>query len=217
MVYKGRRCHGRVQGRSADHLRGLQSDQSRPCVHWSEDGQHLGSGPRVYEGGSPVSAMVAYKGGVLTAFAICGPPNPVPYCVHWSEDGQHLGSGPRVYAGYSAVTAMVAYKGGVLTAFADWGPCDDQPYCIHWSEDGQHLGSGPRAYAGSYFVGSILPLGGGILTAFEGLPWPTDPKSCPLPSYCAAVVLMCQKGRLEGNVCAPGSVEPCGVSSDLLP
>src|SRR5437764_1301289 len=32
-------------------------------VHWSPNGQNLGSGPPVYDGSSPVTAMIPYKGG----------------------------------------------------------------------------------------------------------------------------------------------------------
>ena len=54
----------------------------------------------------PVTAMIAYNGGVLTAFSNCGGGQPA--CIHWSEDGKQLGGGPRVYEGSSPVTAMIA-------------------------------------------------------------------------------------------------------------
>jgi hypothetical protein len=152
------------------------------CVRWSQDGQGLGAGPRRYAGNSPVTAMVAYKDGVLTAFSNCGD---AAACVHWSQDGQGLGAGPRRYAGSSPVTAMIAYKDGVLTAFSNCGPPNPQPACVHWSQDGQILGAGPRVYAGSYFVASIRPFRG-VLPAFNGLPAPTDPNYCPLPSSCGS-------------------------------
>ena len=131
--------------------------------------------------------------------------------IHLSVDGE-LGVGDVKYDGGSAVGRMIEFNGGVLTAFSNCGPPNPQAACVHWSQDGQNLGGGPRAYAGSSFVASILPLGAGILTAFNGLPAPTDPNSCPLPSYCLGVVLMCQKGRLgPGDRCVQGSSEPCGV------
>ena len=192
------------------------ADAQHSRIHLSVDGE-LGVGDVKYDGGSAVGRMIEFNGGVLTAFSNCGPPNPQAACVHWSQDGQNLGGGPRVYAGSSPVTAMIAFNAGVLTAFSNCGPPNPQAACVHWSQDGQNLGGGPRAYAGSSFVASILPLGAGILTAFNGLPAPTDPNSCPLPSYCLGVVLMCQKGRLgPGDRCVQGSSEPCGVLPGIL-
>src|SRR5206468_4170325 len=116
-------------------------------IHYSSSGE-LGVGYIVYDGSSGVRAIIEYNGGVLTAFANCGPPNPQPACVHWSSNGQNLGGGSRVYAGSSPVTAMIAYNGGVLTAFANCGPPNPQPACVHWSSNGQNLGGGTRVYAG---------------------------------------------------------------------
>jgi len=77
-------------------------------VHWSPDGKGLGKGPIVYEGVSPVTAMIAYGGGVLTAFTRCeGKPN---LCrIHWSPAGKGLGKGPIRYEGVSPVTAACSY------------------------------------------------------------------------------------------------------------
>jgi len=94
----------------------------------------------VYEGGSPVTAMVEFDGGVLTAFTNCGGK---PDCcrVHFSTDGKKLGEGEVRYEGASPVTAMTVYKGGVLTAFSN---CEGKAglHRIHWSKDGTKLGEG---------------------------------------------------------------------------
>jgi hypothetical protein len=194
-----------------------QAEAQHSRIHLSVGGS-LGAGDVKYDGASAVGPMIEFNGGVLTAFANCGPPNPQPACVHWSQNGQNLGAGSRVYAGTSPVTAMVAYNGGVLTAFANCGPPNPQPACVHWSQSWQNLGAGSRVYAGSSLVASILPAaGGGILTAFNGLPAPTDPNFCPLPSSCLGVVLLWQKGRNApgGNCVADGTPEPCGVCVGL--
>ena len=134
-------------------------------IHFSTTGE-LGVGDIKYDGSSSVTHMIEYQGGVLTAFANCGPPNPQPACVHWSQNGQGLGEEPRAYVGTSPVTAMVAYNGGVLTAFANCGPPNPQPACIHWSPDGKNIGAGPRVYAGSSPVTAMVAYNGGVLTAF---------------------------------------------------
>ena len=101
-----------------------------------------------YDSGSPVVAMTAYKGGVLTAFA--GHAGGDKYVVHWSSDGENLVDGPIRYLARSPVEAMIVYKGGVLTAFSKAGP---NGHRIHWSPDGDDLGNGPIRYdAGSPVV-----------------------------------------------------------------
>ena len=103
-------------------------------VHLSDTGE-LGVGKIVYDGSSAVGSMIGFSGGVLTAFANCGKPDPAPFCVHFSQDGQNLGGGQRVYAGGSRVTAMAADWGGVLTAFLNCGGLYPAPACVHWSGD----------------------------------------------------------------------------------
>jgi hypothetical protein len=201
-------------------------------IHFSTTGE-LGVGDIVYDGGSPVRAMIEHNGGVLTAFANCGPfqsqpaqaacihwsPNGQPAqaaCIHWSPNEQGLGAGQREYGGSSPVTAMTAYNSGVLTAFANCGPFQSQPAepaCIHWSPNGQGLGAGPRVYGGSSFVTAMLGHGNGVLTAFTGLPEIQNPNFCPLESQCIGVVLMCRKGRTApgANCVQDGPPEPCGV------
>lgn len=86
-------------------------------IHWSPDGNNLGGGPVVYGGCSPVTAMLPYAGGVLTAFSNVGC-NPNLNHIHWSPDGSNLGGGSIRYEGCSPVTAMTPYSGGVLTGFS---------------------------------------------------------------------------------------------------
>jgi hypothetical protein len=76
----------------------------------------------MYAGGSPVTAMIAYNGGVLTAFTSCGPPDPQRACVHGSKDGQNLGNpqlSPRVYAGSSLVASILPFGAGYLPRSTD--------------------------------------------------------------------------------------------------
>jgi hypothetical protein len=143
-------------------------------VHWSSDGNNLG-GPHPstirYQGVSPVTAMLPYNGGVLTAFSNCEG-NPRLHRIHWSSDGNDLG-GPDPstirYQGVSPVTAMIAYHGGVLTGFSN---CEGNPnlHRVHWSSDGNNLG-GPHPstirYQGVSPVTAMIPYNGGVLTAFS--------------------------------------------------
>jgi len=119
--------------------------------------------PAHYEGYSPVSAMIPYAGGVLTAFSNAAQ-NQNLYRVHWSPDGKNLGAGPIRYEGFSRITAMIPYKDGVLTAFANAGGANN--YRVHWSPDGNDLGSGAIRYEGHSAVIAMMPYAGGVLTAF---------------------------------------------------
>jgi hypothetical protein len=92
-------------------------------IHWSPNGQNLGGGPMVYDGGSPVVAMTPYGDGVLTAFTNAGPNKDR---IHWSSDGQNLGGGEIRYDGSTVVRAMLAYNRGVFTAFQS---DDREPLC----------------------------------------------------------------------------------------
>src|ERR1700722_15339239 len=49
-----------------------QGDRNKYRVHFSPDGKNLGSGEIRYEGISPVTAMIPYSGGELTAFTNAG-------------------------------------------------------------------------------------------------------------------------------------------------
>lgn len=87
-------------------------------IWFSPDGTHLGAGQLVYDGSSPILAMLPYHNGLLTAFSNTGN----GFRVHWSPDGVSPGSGPVVYDGSSPVKAMVQYQDGVLVAFSNAGP-----------------------------------------------------------------------------------------------
>jgi hypothetical protein len=126
-----------------------RAGQNGNRIHWSpdwnpdrSDGRNLGAGQIVYDGSSPVTAMIAFQQGVLTAFTRAGQNG---NRVHWSSDGQNLGGGPVVYDGGSPVTAMVSFRNGVLTAFTFAGSSGNR---IHWSSNGQNLGGGPIVYDG---------------------------------------------------------------------
>jgi hypothetical protein len=72
------------------------ADPSR--IFWSPSGTNLGSPAiRAYVGSSGITAMTAYDGGVLTAFAGTG----LGYRIHFSPNGENLGGGPIVYDGSS--------------------------------------------------------------------------------------------------------------------
>ena len=129
-------------------------------IHSSGDGNDLGGGPIHYEGSSPITTMIEYNGGVLTAFSNAGPQG---HRVHWSPNGEDLGGGPIRYDGVSPVTAMVAYGGGVLTAFSNAGP---QGHRVHWSPNGEDLGGGEIRYDGTSPVVAMVAYNSGVLTAF---------------------------------------------------
>jgi hypothetical protein len=105
-------------------------------VHLSPNGFELGSGNVLYEGSSPVNAMISHSLGVLTAFRNIGP---IGNRIYLSKDGQRLDTGQIVYDGSSPVRAMLSYQGGVLTAFTNAGANGNR---IHWSSDGNNLGGG---------------------------------------------------------------------------
>src|SRR5262245_7733472 len=96
----------------------IQAHAEPNRIFWSPDGTNLGSDKiRAYVGSSGVTAMTAYKSGVLTAFAGTG----LGHRIHFSPNGESLGGGPIVYDGSSPVRAMIPYEGGVLTAFSNAG------------------------------------------------------------------------------------------------
>jgi Ca2+-binding RTX toxin-like protein len=120
-----------------------------------------------YEGVSPITAMIPYNGGFLTAFTnVEGIAS--KNRIHWSPDDNNLGSGPIVYEGISPVTAMIPYNGGVLTAFTNVEGIPSKNR-IHWSPDGNHLGSGEIRYEGVSPVTAMTPYAGGVLTAFTNV------------------------------------------------
>jgi hypothetical protein len=86
-------------------------DPNRHAIHWRAEGENLGGGDPApfYQGHSPVTAMIAHNGGVLTAFANAGPQG---YRIHWSSNGRDLGGGTPRYEGISPVTELVSYPGG---------------------------------------------------------------------------------------------------------
>src|ERR1044071_7761669 len=86
-------------------------------AQFSPDGANVAGGFTVYSGASPVTAILRFGRGVLTAFSnVSGNQN--LYRVHFSADGSNLGSGNIRYEGRSPVTAMIPFGGGVLTAFS---------------------------------------------------------------------------------------------------
>ncbi len=134
----------------------------------AQDGKTPPEPPR-YEGVSHITAMVAYKGGVLVAFSNIGGKNPNLHRVHWSADGKNLGAGEVVYEGNSPVTAMVAYKGGVLVAFSNIGGKNPNLHRVHWSADGKNLGAGEVVYEGNSPVTTMVAYKGGVLVAFSNI------------------------------------------------
>jgi hypothetical protein len=99
--------------------------------------------------------MIAYRGGMLTAFANAGASG--QHRIHWTPEAQapanmRLGVGPVVYQGTSRVVAMTTFHSpgenspGVFTAFA-------APNVIHYAPPeidpaNMRLGAGPRVYRG---------------------------------------------------------------------
>jgi uncharacterized delta-60 repeat protein len=101
-----------------------------------------------------ISALVAYKGRVITAFSTD--------LIYLSPDARYLGGGgdtTRVYSGNTAV-AMIPYD-GLLTAF-DNGE-------IYHSPDGHNLGGGGRTvrvYGPAQLVTAMTPYQRGVICAF---------------------------------------------------
>jgi hypothetical protein len=158
-----RRMYGPVaMGSALAAFSRVEGNRDLHRVHWSPDGRQMGSGRPLYEGSSPVTAMIAYQGGVLTAFTR----TPGGNRIHWSANGESLGSGPIRYEGSSPVTAMIGYRNGVLTAFAN-APGGNR---IHWSPNGENLGGGPVHYQGASPITAMIPYQGGVLTAFTRTP-----------------------------------------------
>ena len=87
-------------------------------IHFSPNGENLGGGAVVYDGSSPVTAMIPYEGGVPTAFANAGGNG---HRIWFSPNGRGLGDGELRYDGSSPVTAMAPYGSGVLVAFSNAG------------------------------------------------------------------------------------------------
>jgi hypothetical protein len=140
-------------------------------IHWSPDGQHLGSVNE--KSTSPITAMTPFRGGVLIAVAqLEGKDN--TYGILWSADGKHIGSTVR-YRGVSPVTAMIPYENGLLIAVANYGGQANQ-FAVVWSDDGTRLGEGPNPvrYKGVSPVTAMVPYKGGVLTALadvDGVPF----------------------------------------------
>jgi hypothetical protein len=141
------------------------SDSQLCRVHFSPDGTALGGRFPLYEGASPVSAMMPYGGGMLVAFRNAGGNG---NRIWFSPDENHLGGGELWYDGTSPVTAMIPYGGGILVAFSRAG---GNGYRIWFTPDnGQrplHLGGGELWYDGSSPVTAMIAYGGGILAAFS--------------------------------------------------
>ncbi len=157
-------------------------------IHWTppgtdltEPGVNLGGGRVVYEGCSPVTAMIPYGGGVLTAFSNVGC-NPSLHRIHWTppgtnldQQGVNLGGGRIVYEGCSPVTALLEHNGGILAAFSNVG-CNRSVHRIHWTPSGTNLdlpgvnlGGGRVVYEGCSPVRALASHEGGILAAFSNV------------------------------------------------
>ena len=141
-------------------------------IYWSSDGKldpESNSDVR-YSGCSPVTAMVAYKDGVLTAFTNVDCKGKDRNRIHWSSDGNNLGGGPIHYDGCSPVTTMTPYKSGVLSGFTNVECKGREHNRIHWSPDGKDLGKhSPTTtwYSGVCEIQAILPYKGGVLVAVK--------------------------------------------------
>ena len=71
-------------------------------IYFSPNGENLGGGAVVYDGSSPVTAMIPHEGGVLTAFANAGGNG---HRIWFSPNGRGLGDGELRYD-EPPVTAM---------------------------------------------------------------------------------------------------------------
>jgi hypothetical protein len=140
----------------APYEKGLFTAFENNRIIWSANGADLMNGAQVYEGSSPITAMIAYRGGMLTAFARAGAPG--QHRIHWTPPhpagpaSMRLGEGPVVYQGDSGVVAMTTFLSvgerwpGVFTAFV-------RPNVIHYAAPandpaGMYLGAGPEVYKG---------------------------------------------------------------------
>jgi hypothetical protein len=120
------------------------------------DGNRRRKRTRILESarGSPVTAMIPYKGGVLAAFSNVGL-DPNKYRIQFSADGTKIGEGEIRYDGGSPVTAMIPYKGGMLAAFSNV-MLDPKRYRIQWSADGTKIGDGEVRYDGGSPVTAMI-------------------------------------------------------------
>lgn len=140
-------------------------------VHWS-DGTKLHNPNDVRYSGDVwrPGPMIAYGGGVLTAFYQVGGCE-----VHWSNGTNLLSGDVRFSSPSVPVMAMISYTNkrgvtGVLTAFKR----GDRDHVIHWSPDGHNLGGGNATdyYGGSSEVTAMVVYTNrsgitGVLTAFD--------------------------------------------------
>ena len=132
-----------------------------------------GDGPVVYDGISPVTAILPFGNGVLVAFSNSGG-NPNSHGIVWNPNWTpadiDLGQGVNVYSGISPVKALLAYNGGILAAFSNVAGNPDR-YSIVWNPDwtpaDTNLGIGVAVYDGISPVTAIASFNGGVLTAFS--------------------------------------------------
>jgi hypothetical protein len=147
-----------------------QPSTSLNRVHFSPDGNNLGSGSIRYEGTMPVTAMMPFGGGVLIAFT--GVPdsagNPTLNRVQFSPDGNNLDQGSIVYEGQARVTAMIPFTSGVLTVFTNVPANQGNPNRVQFSADGTNLESGPIIYDGTTPVTAIIPFAFAPSDTFSG-------------------------------------------------
>jgi hypothetical protein len=91
-----------------------------------------------------VDAIVAFAGGVITAFY--NPSTHKPWGIYVSAGGASLGGGggtKRVYSGDARVDAMVPFKNGVIAAM--YNPDTGNAWGIYSSPDGLQF-PGNRVY-----------------------------------------------------------------------
>lgn len=131
----------------------------------------------VYEGNSPITAMIPYKEGVLTALTNVENKGNLSR-IHWSKDGRNLGNAaysPVVYEGNSPVTALLPYKNGVIVAMYNVGNragWNEIHYYDNWDPTkGDKLQkSDPHTIdAGASEVTAMIAYENGILVAFKNV------------------------------------------------
>ncbi len=144
-------------------LRNCYCDGFTYCTAFSTDGSHFS--PPLHKGPQPISSMIAYRAGVLTAFSNV-PGTPPRFQVHFSTNVRALQSGDIRYDGTSPVIEMAVQNDGVLTAFGHADSSSDI-YQVRFSPNGTSLGAGALRYEGAARVIQMMPFLDGMLTAFS--------------------------------------------------
>jgi hypothetical protein len=148
-------------------------------IYWSPSGRNLGDenngSPIVYEGDSPVTAMLPYKNGVLVALTNVGNKsnwNQIDFYDNWdiTKPGKLQTGGRKVDDGESQVTAMISYKNGILVAMNNVLN-SPRRYRVHWCDNfdpngSKTIGQCETVYDGMSPVTAMLPYNNGVPTAF---------------------------------------------------